>query len=113
FVAEDKEIISILDRTLLIRVVTNLINNATQAVSGVADPQVLVSVFREVEEVCITVADNGIGIREEVRDRVFEPKFTTKTSGMGLGVGVVKNSVETYKGSIHLESQERSEETRV
>lgn len=105
FSAGDQEIIAILDRTQLIRVVTNLIKNATQAVSGVTDPQVLVSVIREGEEVCIKVADNGVGIREEVRDRIFEPKFTTKTSGMGLGLGMVKNIVETYKGSIHFESQ--------
>lgn len=105
FSAEDKEIIAILDRTQLIRVVTNLIKNATQAVSGIGDPQVIVRVFREGDEVSITVSDNGIGIREEVRDRIFEPKFTTKTSGMGLGLGMVKNIVETYKGNIHFESQ--------
>src|SRR5690554_4341381 len=75
FSAEDKEIIAILDRTQLIRVVTNLIKNATQAVSGVADPHVHVTVSREGDEVSITVADNGIGIRKEVGDRVFEPKF--------------------------------------
>jgi len=105
FSAEDKEIIAILDRTQLIRVVTNLIKNATQAVSGVADPHVHVTVSREGDEVSITVADNGIGIRKEVGDRVLEPKFATKTSGMGLGLGMVKNIVETYKGSIHFESQ--------
>jgi len=105
FSAGEQEIIAILDRTQLIRVVTNLVKNATQAVSGVAEPQVHVTVFREGEGVSITVADNGIGIRKEVGDRIFEPKFTTKSSGMGLGLGMVKNIVETYKGSIHFESQ--------
>jgi len=105
FSAENQEIIAILDRTQLIRVVTNLVKNAAQAVSEVADPYVLVTVSREGEEVSITVADNGVGIRKEVGDRIFEPKFTTKTSGMGLGLGMVKNIVETYKGSIHFESQ--------
>src|SRR5690606_37453250 len=117
FSAENQEIIAILDRTQLIRVVTNLVKNAAQAVSEVADPYVLVTVSREGEEVSITVADNGVGIRKEVGDRIFEPKFTTKTSGMGLGLGMVKNIVETYKGSIHFESQlnkgTRSEERRV
>lgn len=105
FSAEDQEIIAILDRTQLIRVITNLLKNATQAVSGVAEPQVLVHVFREDGGVTITIADNGVGIRKEIGDRIFEPKFTTKTSGMGLGLGMVKNIVETYKGSIHFESQ--------
>src|SRR5690606_16429679 len=51
FSATDQEIIAILDRTQLIRVITNLLKNATQAVSGVVDPQVLVTVFKEGEEV--------------------------------------------------------------
>src|SRR5690606_13651175 len=105
FSAGEREIVAILDRTQLIRVVTNLVKNATQAVDGVADPHVHLTVFRDGEEVSITVADNGAGIRKEVGDRIFEPKFNTKSSGMGLGLGMVKNIVETYKGSIHFESQ--------
>ncbi len=49
---------------------------------------------------CIIVIDNGIGISEENAPKVFEPKFTTKSSGMGLGLAMVKNIVETYKGNI-------------
>lgn len=51
------------------------------------------------------MADNGIGISEENKEKIFEPKFTTKTSGMGLGLGMVKNIVETYNGSITFTSQ--------
>ena len=54
----------------------------------------------------ITVEDNGIGISEENKSKVFEPKFTTKTSGMGLGLAMVKNIVETYKGNITFTSQQ-------
>jgi signal transduction histidine kinase len=53
----------------------------------------------------ISVADNGVGIADEVKDKVFEPKFTTKSSGMGLGLGMVKNIVETYNGQISFTSQ--------
>jgi signal transduction histidine kinase len=53
----------------------------------------------------ISVADNGIGIPAEFREKIFEPKFTTKTSGMGLGLGMVKNIVETYNGSISFTSK--------
>lgn len=52
----------------------------------------------------LTIADNGSGVSEENKEKVFEPKFTTKTSGMGLGLAMVKNIVETYKGSITFES---------
>lgn len=105
FISEEEEIIAKLDRTQLIRVVTNLVKNAIQAVPDVESPRILVSVTSDNEFVKIAVADNGIGISDEVKEKVFEPKFTTKSSGMGLGLGMVKNIVETYKGSISLTSK--------
>jgi nitrogen fixation/metabolism regulation signal transduction histidine kinase len=106
FQSNEKEIIANLDRTQLIRVVTNLVKNAIQAMPEVDEPKVMVSVASEDEMVKISVADNGIGIAEEFKDKIFEPKFTTKSSGMGLGLGMVKNIVETYKGSITVHSEE-------
>ncbi len=105
FISEEDEIIAKLDRTQLIRVVTNLVKNAIQAVPEVTSPRILVSVAKEGDMVKISVADNGIGIEPDHEDKIFEPKFTTKTSGMGLGLGMVKNIVETYKGSINFTSQ--------
>jgi signal transduction histidine kinase len=105
FIADEEEIIAKLDRTQLIRVVTNLVKNAIQAVPDVKSPRILVSVASEGEMVKISVADNGIGIEKENEEKIFEPKFTTKTSGMGLGLGMVKNIVETYKGTINFTSQ--------
>lgn len=104
FIAEEEEIIAKLDRTQLIRVVTNLVKNAIQAVPEVDSPRILVSVASEGDFVKVSVADNGIGITEDFRHKIFEPKFTTKSSGMGLGLGMVKNIVETYKGSIDFSS---------
>ncbi|MDY8137160.1 sensor histidine kinase [Aquimarina sp. 2201CG5-10] len=100
------EVIAKFDRTQLIRVVTNLVKNGIQAIPEDRVPKILVDVFSENGEVVITVADNGVGIDEENKKKVFEPKFTTKTSGMGLGLGMVKNIVETYQGSITFTSKE-------
>ncbi len=105
FISEEEEIIAKLDRTQLIRVVTNLVKNAIQAVPEEANPRILVSVASEPDFVKLSVADNGIGIQDEFSDKIFEPKFTTKSSGMGLGLGMVKNIVESYKGSIDFTSQ--------
>ncbi|QLG47228.1 sensor histidine kinase [Costertonia aggregata] len=105
FISDEDEIIVKLDRTQLIRVVTNLVKNAIQALPDVKSPRILVSVSKEGNHVKISVADNGVGIADEFKDKIFEPKFTTKTSGMGLGLGMVKNIVETYKGSITFTSQ--------
>ncbi len=106
FQAHKKEIIAKLDRTQLIRVITNLVKNAIQAIAenNIETPKIVVSVTSEDELIKISVADNGIGVREENKELVFEPKFTTKSSGMGLGLGMVKNIVETYQGSIKFTS---------
>jgi hypothetical protein len=105
FTSEKEEILAKFDRTQLIRVVTNLVKNATQALKGVENPRILVRVEEEETDVCISVSDNGVGITEENKERVFEPKFTTKSSGMGLGLAMVKNLVETYGGSISFTSK--------
>lgn len=105
FSAEKEEILAKFDRTQLIRVVTNLVKNAIQAVQEVKDPKILVRVEEQEQDVVISVADNGVGIAEENTEKVFEPKFTTKTSGMGLGLAMVKNIIETYDGSISFTSK--------
>ena len=100
FTSSEEKIIIKFDRTQLIRVITNLVKNAIQAIPDNKIPQVDVNVINEENEVLILVSDNGVGIAEENKAKIFEPKFTTKTSGMGLGLGMVKNIVETYNGSI-------------
>jgi len=101
FIADKDYIQAKLDRTQLIRVVTNLVKNSTQAFpENQENKNILVNVSEQNQQVVITIADNGTGISEENKDKIFEPKFTTKSSGMGLGLAMVKNIVETYKGSI-------------
>ncbi|WP_242203422.1 sensor histidine kinase [Aestuariivivens insulae] len=105
FTSNTEEIIAKFDRTQLIRVVTNLVKNATQAISKDEAPQIIVHVSELNNNVIITVADNGSGVSEENKGKVFEPKFTTKSSGMGLGLAMVKNIVETYNGTVSFESE--------
>lgn len=106
FESNSDEIITVMDRTQLIRIITNLVKNAIQAIpEEQEDKAVLVSVNAEEDNVIIAVKDNGIGIDTENTERIFEPKFTTKTSGMGLGLGIIKNIIENYKGTITFESE--------
>ncbi|MDB9721389.1 ATP-binding protein, partial [Winogradskyella sp.] len=101
FNPESETIIAKFDRTQLIRVVTNLVKNSIQAIAlDTRDPKIHVRVFAQHDSVMITVEDNGFGIAEDTKSKIFEPKFTTKSSGMGLGLAMVKNIVETYNGSI-------------
>ncbi|MEN0010166.1 HAMP domain-containing sensor histidine kinase, partial [Flavobacterium nitrogenifigens] len=105
FEKEEEEIISKMDRTQLIRVITNLVKNATQAIpESQFHKSIVVTVKRQDNNVEIAVKDNGIGIQKQDIGRIFEPKFTTKTSGMGLGLGIIKNIIENYKGTITFES---------
>ena len=106
FIPEQKEIIATFDRTQLIRVVTNLVKNAIQAIPNNKTPKITVKVFSEENNIVLTVEDNGNGIIDENKSKVFEPKFTTKTSGMGLGLAMIKNIIETYNGSITFVSEE-------
>lgn len=106
FKCNKKEIIAKLDRTQLIRVITNLVKNAIQAISQIDDPKVDIELTDDNKNVILIVSDNGHGISEENKPKVFEPKFTTKTSGMGLGLAMIKNIIETYNGNITFTSNE-------
>ncbi|MFD0863020.1 ATP-binding protein [Sungkyunkwania multivorans] len=106
FSSEKAEVIASFDRTQLIRVITNLVKNAIQSIPADKKPKIEVKVVENNGTVSISVADNGVGITEENMAKIYEPKFTTKSSGMGLGLGMVKNIVETYSGSINFTSQE-------
>ncbi|VXC08435.1 Two-component sensor histidine kinase [Flavobacterium sp. 9AF] len=100
-------IIASLDRTQLIRVITNLVKNAIQAIPEEQENKaIFVKVYQDEENVIISVKDNGKGITEQNKARVFEPKFTTKSSGMGLGLAIIKNIIENYNGSITFDSED-------
>jgi len=62
-------------------------------------------VFENNNQVVIEVEDNGIGIKEDDASKIFDPKFTTKSSGMGLGLPMVKNIIEAYNGTITFQSK--------
>jgi len=106
FESQEKEIISKMDRTQLIRVITNLVKNATQAIpKEQKNKLVLVTIKKIANEVVITIKDNGSGVEKHNFNNIFEPKFTTKSSGMGLGLGIIKNIIENYKGTITFETE--------
>ena len=104
FNSSKDRIIAKFDRTQLIRVVTNLVKNGIQSIPEGVAPEIRVSLSEENNNVILKIRDNGIGIKDENKEKVFEPKFTTKSSGMGLGLAMVKNIVNTYNGSISFKS---------
>ena len=105
FNSEHSNIQVSIDRTQMVRIVTNLIKNAVEACDSTEDPLIQVNIKKKNKKVVIEITDNGIGISKEIKSKIFEPKFTTKTSGMGLGLGMVKNLVSSYGGSISFKSK--------
>jgi signal transduction histidine kinase len=94
------------DESLLVRTFNNLLLNAKQAVPPGRVPRQQVALRCAPGKATITIADNGSGIAEDVRDKVFRPNFTTKATGSGIGLAVAKRGIESAGGSIWFETTE-------
>jgi len=106
FIHSNKSNIMInMDRIYLSRIITNLVTNAKQAQSDERKLIINVDVEQHQRRVMVSVQDNGIGIPDNMYERIFEPNFTSKNSGMGLGLSMVRKMVEDYKGEISVKSE--------
>jgi signal transduction histidine kinase len=92
------------DRDQLLRCFNNLLKNAIEAIP--ADRQGLIEINYLItsKNILLSVKDNGNGIPDNLRDKIFEPNFTTKSSGTGLGLAFVKNSIENAGGKVWFET---------
>ena len=89
------------DRVQLQQVLVNLIRNAAEAMAAVEDrPRTLTirSQWNVERQVDVAVVDSGVGIPPQHRARVFEPFFSTKSDGMGMGLAICRSTVEAYGG---------------
>ena len=96
----DEVIEVIIDRTSLIRIITNLVKNSIQATKSLETPSIKVSVYQNDKNAIIDVSDNGEGIPSNLKSKIFEPRFTTKSKGMGLGLSIINNLVTAHSGKI-------------
>jgi signal transduction histidine kinase len=95
-----------IDKDQMIRVLNNLITNAIQAIPPERTGLVHISLRRGKNYILIRVNDNGVGISEENRMHLFVPNFTTKSTGTGLGLAMVKTIVEQNNGQVFYRSLE-------
>ena len=102
----EEKLVVLSDRSQLLRVFTNLLENAKQAIPETKHGKIDVSVTREDGFAAIAIKDNGTGITEEVARRIFQPYFTTKSSGTGLGLAMTRKIIEFWKGDIRFETEE-------
>lgn len=102
----EKNILVNADKNQLLRAFGNLIKNAQQAIPDNHKGKMTIDVSLAEQNVTIQFKDNGTGIPEEIQPRVFNPNFTTKTSGMGLGLAITKQAIEEgAKGKIWFETK--------
>ena len=78
----------------------NLINNSLQSAKAIEPIIVEVNLKSQKKYHIISVSDNGTGIPPDIQSKIFEPTFTTKNSGTGLGLAMVKKIVDDSKGKI-------------
>ena len=100
------ECIVMADKDMILRVFNNLIKNAIQSIVSTKEGQIEISLFEEGENYLFKIKDNGIGIANDKRSKIFVPYFTTKSTGTGLGLAMVKQIVENHRGKIWFESIE-------
>ena len=104
---QDEEVIVNADESLMVRTFNNLLLNAIQAVPATRKPHIEVSLKKQDnKEALISIRDNGNGIPEEIRNKVFIPNFSTKYTGSGIGLAVAKRGIENAGGRIWFESEE-------
>ncbi len=102
---EEKEVFVYADSEQLVQVFNNLLKNAIQAIPENRTGEIDVKLSTDAGQVLIEITDNGVGIDNELHNKLFVPNFTTKNTGMGLGLAISKNIIELSGGSISFKSE--------
>ncbi len=100
-----KEKTAFLDSELFERVFYNLLLNSIHALKGVPSPEISIKFYRKKRNQIFVVRDNGKGMDREILDKIFNPFFTTKAKGSGLGLSVVYRIVRAHDGKISVKSE--------
>jgi nitrogen fixation/metabolism regulation signal transduction histidine kinase len=106
-VLKDPSLILQADTNLVEQVLINLVVNAIEAVKDSPDPTIILSASSSPSrKILIKVSDNGLGMSEEVADKIFIPFFSTKKNGSGIGLSLCKQIMMLHKGNITVQSRE-------
>lgn len=93
-----------MDAGLMKRAIVNIVKNAIEAVAGNSEPRIEITASRPQGRSYITITDNGCGMTPEVLDNLFQPFFTTKPSGSGIGLCLCRQIVRLHGGDIRVSS---------
>ena len=96
------------DMILIEQVLINLVINAIDAVQHQSNPKITLSVFQNSQQqIIIEIRDNGMGMSDELMDKIFVPFFTSKPNGSGIGLSLSKQIMALHKGTITVNSVEK------
>ncbi|MBA3679814.1 MAG: HAMP domain-containing histidine kinase [Bacteroidetes bacterium] len=93
------------DKDQALRVFNNILKNAVQALDERESPKIEISMNENDTSVIILITDNGVGIGAEMKQKLFTPNFTTKNTGSGLGLAMVKNIMQGFNGKVWFDSE--------
>ena len=106
---DDPDVTAYIDRDLIEQVIINFVTNATYAICEKEKPEIHLFSGCDAEgHPYVTVADNGCGISDAVRDKIFIPFFSTKKNGNGIGLSISREIVKLHNAKLHVQSQEKS-----
>jgi two-component system sensor histidine kinase AtoS len=96
-----------IDRTLFARALTNVMENALHAMPGAGHLSIVARARMDGDQRSVTleITDTGVGMDQEALNRIFEPYFSTKATGTGLGLTIAKRNTELNGGTISVQSQ--------
>lgn len=100
-----QEYLIVADKNQMIRVFNNIYKNAVQAIGNQENASIITKVSVENSELVVSISDNGCGISPSEIPHIFEPRFTTKSGGMGLGLSLVKKMLENMDARITVKSE--------
>jgi two-component system nitrogen regulation sensor histidine kinase NtrY len=96
----------LIDKSQIEQVIINLITNSVYALKEKAEKKMFLSSYTDNNRFFITISDNGKGIDEEIREKVFLPFFTTRKDGAGIGLTLSKNIIEAHGGYLSYQTDE-------
>ena len=106
-ILKDPDLLIEADTSLIEQVLINLIVNEAEAAKESAEPRIMLSAYiNSNNKAIIKLADNGIGISEELMDKIFIPFFSTRKTGSGIGLSLCKQIMMLHKGNIKVQSVE-------
>jgi two-component system nitrogen regulation sensor histidine kinase NtrY len=88
------------DKDQALRIFNNILKNAVQALAETPHPKIIIECTQNENKIIIAITDNGCGINEELMPKLFTPNFTTKSTGSGLGLAMVKSSMQSFGGNV-------------